>query len=205
MTDNEIKKLQVEGVNNINYRYDAFISYRRKSGADNAIALKEALRRRWYTVYMDVYYQNGGPFPVELNEALKKSRNLVVIISSKDCFKRKENGEEDFFLLEIFKALEQDKTIIPVYYGDIKFEDIKYDLNVYINEYLKKKNVSVNDEASTDLINKFSQYESVNFRSDEPKGSFNQIAKKLNVSFFAKTVRKLYQKYILILLLGCKV
>ena len=46
-------------------KYDAFISYRRESGTHQATALKEALENRGHKerIFMDVFNDEGGPFP----------------------------------------------------------------------------------------------------------------------------------------------
>ena len=140
-------------------KYDVFISYRRISGTYQATALKEALENRGHKgrVFMDTYNGKGGPFPKELSEALKESCNLIVIISSKECFKAKPN-EEDYYLREISDALEQGKNIIPVYYDEIKYEDIGSDL----------KNSSYN-------MKNFPKHQAVQYHTDNPDGSIGQI------------------------------
>ena len=142
-------------------KYDAFISYRRESGTHQATALKEALENRGHKgrIFMDVFNDEGGPFPKKLSDALKKSCNLIVIISSKDCFKPKEN-EEDWFLREISDALEQDKNIIPVFYDEIKDKDIESDLSLLRNSPYKIKNLP--------------KHQAVFFHGDIPEASFNQ-------------------------------
>lgn len=140
-------------------KYDAFISYRRKSGTYQATALKEALENRGHKgrIYMDTYNGKGGPFPKELSDALKESCNLIVIISSEECFKAKPN-EEDYYLREISDALEQVKNIIPVYYDEIKYEDIGNDL----------KNSTYN-------LKNFPKHQAVQYHTDNPDGSIGQI------------------------------
>lgn len=143
-------------------KYDAFISYRRESGTHQATALKEALENRGHKerIFMDVFNDEGGTFPKKLSDALKKSCNLIVIISSKDCFKPKEN-KEDWFLREISDALEQDKNIIPVFYDEIKDKDIESDLSLLRNPPYKIKN--------------FPNHQAVFFHGDIPEASFNQV------------------------------
>ncbi len=140
-------------------KYDVFISYRRRNGTYQATALKEALENRGHKdrVFMDTYTRKGGPFPSELNEALKKSCNLVVIISSKDCFNPKV-GEEDYYLREIADALEQGKNIVPVYYDGITYEDIELALK---NSPYKLEN--------------FPKHQVVFYHADNPTGSLSQI------------------------------
>ena len=140
-------------------KYDAFISYRRKSGTHQATALKEALENRRHKgcVFMDTYTRKGGPFPKELSETLKESCNLVVVISAKDCFIPKE-GEEDYYLREISDALGQGKNIVPVYYDEVKYEDIEGALK---NSPYNMKN--------------FPKHQAVFYHNDNPEGSISQI------------------------------
>ena len=161
-------------------KYDVFISYRRINGTYQATALKEALENRGHKdrVFMDTYTRNGGPFPSELNEALKESCNLAVIISSKDCFNPKD-GEEDYYLREIADALEQGKNIVPIYYDGITYEDIELVLK---NSPYKLKN--------------FPKHQAVFYHADNPSGSLSQIRsllkseeEMLNLQF--KSVSKL--------------
>ena len=164
-------------------KYDVFISYRRRNGTYQATALKEALENRGHKdrVFMDTYTRKGGPFPSELNEALKESCNLVVIVSSKDCFNPKD-GEEDYYLREIADALEQGKNIVPVYYDGITYEDIELALK---NSPYQLKN--------------FPKHQAIFYHADNPSGSLSQILsllkseeEMLNLQF--KSVSKLRKK-----------
>ena len=164
-------------------KYDVFLSYRRRNGTYQATALKEALENRGHKdrVFMDTYTRKGGPFLSELNEALKESCNLVVIISSKDCFNPK-IGEEDYYLREIADALEQGKNIVPVYYDGITYEDIELALK---NSPYKLEN--------------FPKHQVVFYHADNPSGSLSQILsllkseeEMLNLQF--KSVSKIRKK-----------
>ena len=92
-----------------------------------------------------------------MSEALKESCNLVVVISSKDCFTPKE-GEEDYYLREISDALGQGKNIVPVYYDEVKYDDIEGALK---NSHFNMKN--------------FPKHQAVFYHNDNPEGSIDQI------------------------------
>ena len=159
-------EIQEEGVNsercNAQYKYDAFISYRHDPAYSHAILLHEGLKNRGYKIIYDEANKKSGNFEKKLDEDLASSRHLIVIISSNDCFKqKKDHNGKDYFLYEIDKAIKQDKVIIPVYFDNLKYEDIKG---------------SIKDlEDSEYNISKFDIYEKIDFHSDNTEGSFEQI------------------------------
>ena len=106
-------------------KYDVFISYRRKGGAEKAELLKAVFEKRGYPeerIFMDTHALKGGDFTLKLKDAITASTNVIVLIT-KGCFDQIK--EDDFWVYEISQALEQHKNIIPVYFDGIKQIDGK--------------------------------------------------------------------------------
>ena len=171
------KEIQGEEMNNKSqsqqYEYDVFISYRHEHGSDKAIAIKVYLEQCGRKVYMDTFDNEGGRLKNTIPVALRKSRNLIVVISSIDCFKEKQN-DTDWIHYEITSAFEQKKNIVPVYYG-VTCKDL--------NE--RRTTDSIGD-SEKEIINKIVEQQSVEFHNDNPSGSLNQINKRLKNSILWK-------------------
>lgn len=101
--------------------YNAFISYRktssvnadfiRKSIADNSVFSTD-------DIFLDKH--NIGPelFNEKIEKAISESKCIVLLVTN-NCFKPKEDGEEDWFLKEIKTAISLKKIIIPVLFDGI--------------------------------------------------------------------------------------
>ena len=148
-------------------KYDVFISYRQKSGIHQADALESKLKFKLNgcRVFLDRTGIKSGNWKKELDENIRESCNFVVIIS-KDCFPYTKKGK-DYFLDEIDQALRLGKNVIPVYYDDMSYEDIK--------EYLSG-------------IEDFHNQQHIIFNNNNTDGSVDQIIK------FLKTEKEILNK-----------
>ena len=170
-------------------KYDVFISYRRDHGSDKAIALKEHLEQWGRRVYMDTYADEGGKLDKKIHDALSKSRNLIVVISSADSFVKKQDGK-DWFFEEMNLAHEQKKNIVPVYY-DITYKDL----------HNRRKTDSI-DASEKEIITKILDQQSVQFHEDNPGGSFHQINKRLKNSYLWRIKNDIHFLTVLLVFLG---
>lgn len=99
--------------------YDAFISYRRKGGAEKAQLIKSELRQRGLPderIFLDTHSLHEGNFEEKIRTAISVSQNIIVIISQ-GCFD--EVRQTDYWYLEIREALNQGKNVIPVLFDNI--------------------------------------------------------------------------------------
>jgi len=100
-------------------KYDVFISYRRKSGAIKAELLKAVLRQRGFQedrIFFDTYSLGAGNYVRDLQQAIKDSKNIIVLIT-KDCFE--DLSDTSNWILELSTAISQGKNIVPMYFDDI--------------------------------------------------------------------------------------
>lgn len=145
--------------------YKAFISYR-KSHAEDADLIKKALVEEHGFHSSDIFLDKHdiGPeyFDSKLKNAVKSSSSLILVVT-KDCFLPKEDGE-DWYLKEIKTALDNDITIIPILFDDIK---------------------SIGSKSQLDELNKtFDQYEidkltkaqSIRYNFDLSDATFSKLA-----------------------------
>ena len=105
---------------NMENKYDIFISYRRKGGAEKAELLKAVFEKRGYSegqIFMDTHSLKSGDFKLKLKKAITASDNIIVLITL-GCFDQIK--EDDCWVFEISEAHKQHKNIIPVYFDDIK-------------------------------------------------------------------------------------
>ena len=99
--------------------YDVFISDRRQGGSEKAELTKGELSKRGFResrMFMDTRSLSSGNYLDGILKALDASNNLVVIVT-KGCF---DNLSEDSpWVTEIAHALENGKTIVPIYFDGI--------------------------------------------------------------------------------------
>lgn len=106
-------------------KYDVFISYRRCGGDKYAELIKLALINKGIDesrIFLDTHaMQNTEDFEQYLVDAVKRSNNVVVIIS-KNCFA--ERRQNDRMVKEIEIAIAEKINIIPIFFDDvINFEN----------------------------------------------------------------------------------
>ena len=92
--------------------YDVFISYRRKTGADDARLLQQALKSRGYNVFFDYDSLRDGKFDEKIFEAIDEAPVFVLMLtkgSLANCTKK-----SDWVRMEIEQALKKERKIVPV-------------------------------------------------------------------------------------------
>lgn len=115
-------------------KYDVFISYRRKGGSNMAEQLKMVLRHRHYAekrIFMDTYSLRAGNYVEDLEQAIKESMNVVVVVT-KGCFDGL--SEKSNWVKEITTALKLGKNVVPIYYDgitEVNPEDLPYCLKEF--------------------------------------------------------------------------
>ena len=98
-------------------QYDIFISYRRKGGSDTALHLYYLLSKEGYSVSFDLDTLRAGKFADELYSRIDKCKDFVIVLNE-EAFDRtiKEEcpRENDWMRLELARAIEKSKNIVPV-------------------------------------------------------------------------------------------
>ena len=92
--------------------YDAFISYRRKNGFMAAKVIREMLKAKGITAYMDLYELHSGTFDDKLLDAIANTPVFILVLSPNaldNCGKKK-----DWLTKEIVAAMDSGRKIIPV-------------------------------------------------------------------------------------------
>lgn len=101
----------------MNNKFDIFISYRREGGSATALHLYYLLNEEGYKVSFDVDTLREGKFAEELYDRIDNCTDFVIVLN-KDAFKRTiyENcpRENDWMRMELARAIETGKNIIPV-------------------------------------------------------------------------------------------
>ena len=92
--------------------YDVFISYRRKTGADDARLLQQALKARGYEVFFDYDSLRDGNFNEKILDAIDDAPGFVLMLTE-EALDRCAN-KEDWVRIEIEHALSQKKHVVPV-------------------------------------------------------------------------------------------
>lgn len=100
--------------------YDVFISYRRKTGVNDARLLQQALRSRGYRVFFDYDSLRDGKFDERILSAIDEASVFVLMLtegSLDNCA-----NEGDWVRIEVAHALASGKKIVPVLPSDQSFE-----------------------------------------------------------------------------------
>ena len=95
--------------------YDIFISYRRNGGYETARHIYDLLKRDGYSVSFDQDNLMNGNFDKALLDRIAKCKDFILICDAKVFDRILENKDEkDWLRVEIAKALELNKNIIPI-------------------------------------------------------------------------------------------
>lgn len=101
----------------MNNKFDIFISYRRDGGSATALHLYYLLNEEGYKVSFDVDTLREGKFAEELFDRIDNCTDFVIVLN-KTAFERTLSGncprENDWMRMELARAIEQKKNIIPV-------------------------------------------------------------------------------------------
>ena len=100
-------------------KYDVFISYRRKTGANDARLLEQALKARRLKVFFDYNSIRDGQFDERIFAAIEEAPVFVMMMSAgalDTCVQ-----EDDWVRIELEHALKLEKKIVSVKPSDQEF------------------------------------------------------------------------------------
>lgn len=114
-------------MNNMQTKYDIFISYRREGGYDTAKHLNDLLVRDGYRVSFDIDTLRGGKFDTQLYERIDQCKDFILVVDEhafdRIIFQNTAPGE-DWMRCELAYALSKHKNVIPVFLsGEANFPD----------------------------------------------------------------------------------
>lgn len=92
--------------------YDAFISYRRKNGFLAAKMIRELLKSRGVTAFMDLDELSSGTFDDKLLDAIRTIPAFILILPPNALDRCSE--QDDWLAKEIMEAVNSGRQIIPV-------------------------------------------------------------------------------------------
>ncbi len=93
-------------------RHEIFISYRRDGGEHLAARVKEALKARKFSVFMDVEDLKYGRFDEALLKKIEEATDVIVILTP-GCLERCKNVD-DWLRREIGHAIRSKRNVVPV-------------------------------------------------------------------------------------------
>ena len=102
--------------------YNAFISYRKSSSVNADFIRKSIADTSAFTendIFLDKHSIGPELFDSKIRTAISSSKCIILLVT-KDCFKAKTDGNEDWFIKEIKTALSLGIKIIPVLFDQIK-------------------------------------------------------------------------------------
>lgn len=102
-------------------KYDAFISYRRESGAAEARLIRAELRDRKVRAFLDVDDLKAGHFDEALLTRIANAPNFIVILSPHSLDRC--GDERDWLRQEIAQAVKTGRNIIPILLRGFEFPD----------------------------------------------------------------------------------
>ena len=100
--------------------YDVFISYRRKTGVNDARLLQQALRVRGYNVFFDFDSLRDGKFNARILHAIDEAKVFILMLTDGSLDQCLDEG--DWVRLEIAHAIKAGKKIVPIKPSDQFFE-----------------------------------------------------------------------------------
>ena len=99
--------------------YDIFISYRSEGGFETANLIYDRLSKAGYKVFMDCENLRSGKFNEQLYYYLDNCKDVIVILSAGSLDRC--SNEDDWVRLELARALEQKKNIVPLMLRNFAF------------------------------------------------------------------------------------
>ena len=95
-------------------KFDVFISYKRDGGSVWAELIRAILVHKYHlNVFLDVETLQGGEWPPQLDDGIRESCNIIMVLT--EGLEKKIKLDEDVFVQEIMHAREYGKPIIPFY------------------------------------------------------------------------------------------
>lgn len=105
-------------------QYDIFISYRRSS-YDTANLIATRLKSAGYTVFFDMETLRSNKFNVQLYEAIDNCKDFIVVLPPNALDRCVD--EEDWVRLEVCRAMDCNKNIIPVMLNGFEWPSVMPD------------------------------------------------------------------------------
>jgi hypothetical protein len=103
-------------------KYDIFLSYRRDGGEAMAILLRDRLTAKGYNVFLDIENLNSGSFNTKLFDVIDNCKDFLLVCSINSLDRCVNDG--DWVRMEINRALEKGKNIVPVMLRGFRFPDV---------------------------------------------------------------------------------
>ena len=126
-------------------KYDVFVSYRKVNGFAIGNDIYKTLTGKKINTFFDTHELDNGPFPKQIEEAIKDSWYFVLVLSPNALDRCVNPG--DWVREEIRLAWENDLTIIPVLLPDFDMDAVEKneELPDYVKDVLKQQAVSMRD------------------------------------------------------------
>lgn len=111
--------------------YDIFISYRRDGGYATARLLYERLKVAGLNPFFDLEELRSGPFNVRLYKTIDECTNFILVLPPNALNRCKNDG--DWLRLEIERALQGNKNIIPVMIDGFNWDNLPSNMSSLSN------------------------------------------------------------------------
>lgn len=138
-------------------KYDIFISYRRATGANAARMMQLALTARGYSAFFDYSSLKDGKFNEAIYLAIDSCEVFILMMTEGALDRCAEEG--DWVRLEIQRAIEKGKHIVPVRPSDQMWEDfpdnLPKELAAICKEQVSKLDMETLFESSLDEIENY--------------------------------------------------
>lgn len=141
-------------------KYDVFISYKRDGGSVWAELIRAILVHKYHLkVFLDVETVRGGEWPKQLDDGIRNSYNIIMVLF--EGIGDKIKSDSDIFVQEIEHAQKYEKPIIPFFCLGCGLKYILENENIpfIIKEVMSKQHSIVeydhaNSEKTYDLLRK---------------------------------------------------
>ena len=136
--------------------FDAFISYRRENGFLMAQVIRDRLRDRGISCFLDLEEDKSGKFDENLLSAIEGAPNFILILPKNALTRCKD--PEDWVRREILAAVKGGKTIIPVMYDGFSWPKKWDGIPEEIRQLKSHQGVSMSKEYLSAMIDKIIHY-----------------------------------------------
>lgn len=102
--------------------FDAFISYRRSNGYLMAYFIRDRLKEKGITCFLDVENDKPGRFDSTIKSAIQSSTHFILVLSPNALDRCSDS--RDWIRKEIMLAIKEKKNIIPVMFDGFKWPEI---------------------------------------------------------------------------------
>lgn len=141
------------------FRYDAFVSYRRDNGFLMAQIIHDRLKDLGLRCFLDLEEDRSGNFNEQLISAIDAAPNFILVLP-KNALNRCVN-EDDWVRREIMEAIHRGKRIIPIMYDGFTWPKSKKWLSAVPTELADlqyQQGVTVRQEYLSATMDKLIQY-----------------------------------------------